>query len=98
VNALDSQGLIRHRLFQDHTNYDLPNWSFCCKDLERLQRDPKRIIVIDHDHGLYCKMKENLLNVKPFETNQLGQQTQNDEELLKFIPLLESKQKKKHTN
>jgi import inner membrane translocase subunit TIM50 len=54
------------------------------KDLTYLNRDPKHIIVVDHDIRNVSKHPQNVILLKDFDGND------NDQELNKLLPLLES--------
>jgi hypothetical protein len=71
IQLLDRMGLIRHRLYYEDTN--MKNWK-ACKNLDRLCRDPKRILVIDWSDQLYCGHEENVIKVKPFTDDDDDQQ------------------------
>ena len=55
------------------------------KDLSYLNRDPKSIIVIERDARNVSKHPQNVIVLKEFEGDD------NDQELTKLLPLLESK-------
>lgn len=63
VNALDKEGCIMHRLYRDATYYSN---GVHVKDLNRLNRDVKRMIVIDDDPDEVQFNKENWIRVKPY--------------------------------
>ncbi len=80
VQLLDRMGLIRHRLYYEDTN--MVNWKIC-KNLDRLCRDPKRILVLDWNDGVYCGHEDNVIKLKPFTEDT------EDEELRKMGDILE---------
>jgi mitochondrial import inner membrane translocase subunit TIM50 len=63
VNALDKDGCILHRLYRDATYY---HNGVHVKDLNSLNRDVKRMIVIDDDPDEVQFNKENWIRVKPY--------------------------------
>lgn len=63
VNALDKDGCIMHRLYRDSTHYSN---GVHAKDLSRLNRDIKRMIVIDDDPDEVQFNRENWIRVKPY--------------------------------
>jgi mitochondrial import inner membrane translocase subunit TIM50 len=63
VNALDKEGCIMHRLYRDATHYTN---GVHVKDLSRLNRDVKRMVVLDDDPDEVQFNLENLIRVKPY--------------------------------
>jgi import inner membrane translocase subunit TIM50 len=64
VDSLDKEGCIRHRLFRDATHY---YDGVHVKDLKRLNRNLKRMIVLDDDPAEVQFNPENVLLVPPYE-------------------------------
>lgn len=64
VESLDKEGCIRHRLFRDATHY---HNGVHVKDLKRLNRNVKRMVVLDDDPAEVQFNPENLVRVKPYE-------------------------------
>ena len=64
VDSLDKDGYIRHRLYRDATHYYN---GVHVKDLARLNRNIKRMVVIDDDPSEVQFNPENLIRVKPYE-------------------------------
>ena len=64
VESLDKDGYIRHRLFRDATHYYN---GVHVKDLERLNRNIKRMVVLDDDPAEVQFNPENLICVTPYE-------------------------------
>lgn len=64
VESLDKEGCIRHRLFRDATHYHA---GVHVKDLSRLNRNVKRMVVVDDDPAEVQFNPENLIRVKPYE-------------------------------
>jgi import inner membrane translocase subunit TIM50 len=63
VTSLDKQGCIMHRLYRDATYYTN---GVHVKDLNRLNRNVKRMVVIDDDPSEVQFNPENLVRVKPY--------------------------------
>lgn len=63
VTALDKDGCIMHRLYRDATYYTN---GVHVKDLNRLNRNVKRMIVLDDDPEEVQFNLENLIRVKPY--------------------------------
>lgn len=76
--------VIRHRLYYDQMN--LSNFK-SVKDLNRLGRDLRRVIVLDYDEKYYWKQPENALIIPPFDGNP------RDRHLTDILPVLEKIQK-----
>jgi len=81
VTALDKEGCIMHRLYREATYYTN---GVHVKDLNRLNRNVKRMIVIDDDPEEVQFNKENLIRVKPY--NDPNDRTDNTlERILPFL-------------
>ncbi|KAL7579690.1 hypothetical protein ACA910_021836 [Epithemia clementina (nom. ined.)] len=63
VDALDRDGCIMHRLYREATHF---HNGVHVKDLKRLNRDLKRMIVLDDDPAEVQFNPENLIRVKPY--------------------------------
>ena len=63
VTSLDKEGCIMHRLYRDATHYTN---GVHVKDLDKLNRDVKRIIVVDDDPEEVQFHPDNVLRVKPY--------------------------------
>ena len=63
VTSLDKDGCIMHRLYRDATYY---RNGVHVKDLSRLNRNVKRMIVLDDDPAEVSLNPENLIRVKPY--------------------------------
>eukprot|EP00529_Nitzschia_sp_RCC80_P021548 CAMPEP_0113498192 /NCGR_PEP_ID=MMETSP0014_2-20120614/31026_1 /TAXON_ID=2857 /ORGANISM="Nitzschia sp." /LENGTH=415 /DNA_ID=CAMNT_0000392169 /DNA_START=171 /DNA_END=1414 /DNA_ORIENTATION=+ /assembly_acc=CAM_ASM_000159 len=63
VTSLDKQGCIMHRLYRDATYY---TGGVHVKDLNRLNRNVNRMIVIDDDPAEVQFNPENVIRVKPY--------------------------------
>lgn len=63
VTSLDKDGCIMHRLYRDATYY---RNGVHVKDLRRLNRNIKRMIVLDDDPAESALNPENLIRVKPY--------------------------------
>ena len=80
INLIDEKGVCIHRLFREHCS--LVNTSFI-KDLTKLGRDLKDIIIIDNTPVAYSLNKENGIPIVSwFEDKR-------DRELYNLIPILE---------
>lgn len=66
VSGIDKSGCIMHRLYRDATHYS-PKTGAHVKDLDRLNRNVNRIIVVDDDPSEVEFHPYNLLRVKPYE-------------------------------
>ena len=64
VESLDKEGFIRHRLYRDATHYYK---GVHVKDLQRLNRNINRMVVLDDDPDEVQFNPENLIRVKPYE-------------------------------
>lgn len=64
VSVLDKDGCIMHRLYRDATYYTN---GVHVKDLNRLNRNVKQMIVLDDDPEEVQFNKENLIRVKPYD-------------------------------
>lgn len=63
VTSLDKDGCIMHRLYRDATYY---RNGIHVKDLRRLNRNVKRMIVLDDDPAEVCLNPENMIRVKAY--------------------------------
>ena len=63
VTSLDKDGCIMHRLYRDATFYQN---GVHVKDLNRLNRNVKRMIVLDDDPAEVAMNPENMIRVKPY--------------------------------
>jgi import inner membrane translocase subunit TIM50 len=63
VNSLDKTGCIMHRLYRDATHYKN---GIHIKDLNRLNRNVNKMIIIDDDPEEVAFNPDNLLRVKPY--------------------------------
>ena len=63
VTSLDKDGCIMHRLYRDATYYQN---GVHVKDLNRLNRNVKRMIVLDDDPAEVGLNPENMIRVKPY--------------------------------
>ena len=81
LNEIDVEKKIKHRLFRDHCiKIDKDKY---IKNLYCLGRDLKNVIIIDNNPLSYTLNIENGLPISTWETNQ------NDNELIKLIPILQ---------
>lgn len=85
VGDLDPFGITRTRLFKDSCNFKEGRH---VKDLTRLQRDLKSVVMIDHQgHDTALLQPNNCINISEFTDNP------SDRELIKIMALLEDMQK-----
>lgn len=88
IAELDPSGFIKHKLYTEHTNFKKIGDAApaLVKDLARLQRDPKRLIVVDVDTRKYAPIddKQNVMTIEPFVDDV------HDHELKNLTALLES--------
>ena len=80
LNVIDKMGYVPFRLFREHCT--LINTAFV-KDLTRLGRDLKDIIILDNNPLAYSLNQYNGFPIKSWFDDK------NDDELLKIIPILE---------
>ena len=80
LNLIDKMGYVPFRLFREHCT--LINTAFV-KDLTRLGRDLKDIIILDNNPLAYSLNQYNGFPIKSWFDDK------NDDELLKIIPILE---------
>lgn len=86
---LDPLGYFKHKLYNESTNYKYGSsdslWPSLVKDLSRLRRDPKRLIVIDTDAKKYSQIDghDNVMILPPFVDDI------KDKELTKLLKILE---------
>lgn len=85
VMELDAMGAIKHKLYKDATNFK----SGCyVKDLSRLGRDLKSVVIIDHNYLDGAKLQlENAFKVSEWKEDL------KDKELYKLMIILEKAQK-----
>jgi import inner membrane translocase subunit TIM50 len=81
VTSLDKDGCILHRLYRDATYY---HNGVHVKDLKRLNRNMKRMIVLDDDPDEVQFNPENMIRIKPY--NDPSDRT--DDSLLRILPFL----------
>jgi import inner membrane translocase subunit TIM50 len=62
---LDPYGFIKHKLWHEQT--DSANLNFC-KNLERLNRDLSRVVVVDWNKQSYCNHQENVITIDRFDS------------------------------
>eukprot|EP00730_Choanoeca_flexa_P015373 TRINITY_DN7047_c0_g1_i1.p1 TRINITY_DN7047_c0_g1~~TRINITY_DN7047_c0_g1_i1.p1 ORF type:complete len:143 (+),score=29.24 TRINITY_DN7047_c0_g1_i1:384-812(+) len=81
IDKMDPQGMIMYRLYKDHMR--LADGE-PVKDLDLLNRDLSKVIVVDDNPKSLSKHRDNLIKVKPF----VGDGT--DRELIDILPLIAS--------
>lgn len=73
MDKLDVSGAVTHRLYRQHTvpvyhnhNNKTNSWTSTqyVKDLERIGRDIKRMIIIDNLKENYCWQKHNGIHIR----------------------------------
>ena len=80
LNIIDKRGYCPHRLFREHCSFI--NATFV-KDLKRLGRDLKNIIIVDNSPLCYSLHPENGLPISNWFEDK------SDRELFKIVPILE---------
>ena len=85
IDGIDSDGVISYRLYRQHTtNVENTN----VKDLEKLGRDLKHVIIIDNNIENFSFQPNNGLNIIDFEGNEYDDELQYlKEDLLKLVKL-----------
>jgi len=81
VYALDKEGCAMHRLYRDATRFVRGTH---CKDISRLNRDVRKIVVLDDDPRAVQLQPENAILVTPF----LDARDKTDTELEDITPFL----------
>lgn len=81
VNSLDKSGCIMHRLYRDATHY---HNGIHVKDLDKLNRNVKRMVILDDDPEAVVFHPENLIRVKPYTDPT----DRTDDTLARIAPLL----------
>lgn len=81
INALDKDGFAMHRLYRDATRFVRGTH---CKDIARLNRDQRKIIVVDDDAQAVQLQPENAILVSSY----LDANNRTDTELEDIIPFL----------
>jgi len=81
VTSLDRDGCILHRLYRDATYY---HNGVHVKDLRRLNRSLRRMVVVDDDPDEVQFNLENLIRVKPYTDPT----DRTDDTLLRLLPFL----------
>jgi len=64
IHALDKEGYAMHRLYRDATRFVRGTH---CKDLSRLNRDPRKIILVDDDPRAVQLQPQNAILVTPYD-------------------------------
>ncbi|VDK45115.1 unnamed protein product [Anisakis simplex] len=80
ADLLDKRGVFRSRLFREACVFHKGNY---VKDLTRLGRDLKKVIIVDNSPASYAFHPDNAIPVQSWFDDV------NDSELLQIIPLLE---------
>ena len=84
IEKLDPLGAIMYKLYRDSTVYDIETGDHI-KDLSLLNRDLKRVVVMDPDAKHYDRTQpDNMIELKKWEGDM------NDTYLLDIIPFLEA--------
>jgi RNA polymerase II subunit A small phosphatase-like protein len=70
ADVIDPKGIFRHRLYQEHCDYErpfgFPQYEFV-KDIRKLRNDVSRVVVVEDDwHGMF-KNPDNFLHLDKFE-------------------------------
>lgn len=91
VTSLDKSGCIMHRLYRDATYYKN---GVHVKDLDRLNRDTNRMILLDDDEEAAQFNPDNLIRVKAYEDPT----DRTDNTLERITPFLVEIARKGHSN
>ena len=85
ISGLDPDGVVSDKLYRQHTiNKD----NSYIKDLEKLGRDIKKVIIIDNISENFSKQPQNGLNICDFEGNEYDEELKYlKEDLIKLIKL-----------
>jgi len=81
IHALDKEGYAMHRLYRDATRFVRGTH---CKDLSRLNRDPRKIVVVDDDPRAVQLQPHNVVLVTPYNDAS----KRDDTELEDLVPFL----------
>ena len=63
IALIDPLGVVKHRLYYEQTNMKR---LALCKSIQRLGRDPRRLVVVDHESALYCGYESAVVRVGKF--------------------------------
>jgi import inner membrane translocase subunit TIM50 len=83
VSNLDTKGYVLHRLFRDACWY---KDGVYVKDLSKLNRDERRIVIIDDDPQAYSMQPNNAVPIAPYEDPT----DKGDSALMDLVPFLEA--------
>ena len=85
ISGLDPDGVVSDKLYRQHTiNKD----NSYIKDLDKLGRDIKKVIIIDNISENFSKQPQNGLNICDFEGNEYDEELKYlKEDLIKLIKL-----------
>ena len=86
LDKMDPMGYISHRLFREHCI--IHNREILVKDLSKLGRELKNVIIVDNSPNAYLLHKENAIPIVSWIDDT------NDKKLLELAPLLEYLAKK----
>lgn len=82
LDRLDPQRMIQYRLYRDSTNYVKGKH---VRDLSKLNRDLKQVLMITADPDAYSLQPENAIKLKKWKTDE-----KDDTTLLDMLPFLEA--------
>ena len=82
IDLLDKYQVVQHRLFREHCTFYKGNF---VKDLSRLGRDMKSVIIVDNSEASYAFQPENAVPCESWFDNQADQELQS---LLKTLEQL----------
>ena len=82
LDRLDPQRMIQYRLYRDSTNYVEGKH---VRDLSKLNRDLKQVLMITADPDAYSLQPENAIKLKKWKTDE-----KDDTTLLDMLPFLEA--------
>ena len=85
ISGLDPDGVVSDKLYRQHT---INIGNSYIKDLEKLGRDIKKIIIIDNISENFSQQPENGLNIIDFEGNEYDDELKFlKEDLIKLVKL-----------
>ena len=85
ISGLDPDGVVSYKLYRQHT---INVGNSYIKDLEKLGRDIKKIIIIDNISENFSQQPKNGLNIDDFEGNEYDEELKYlKEDLIKLVKL-----------
>ena len=85
ISGLDPDGVVSYKLYRQHT---INKGNSYIKDLDKLGRDIKKIIIIDNIVENFSQQPKNGLNISDFEGNEYDDELKFlKEDLIKLVKL-----------